>query len=77
MKNFYFTFGQSHYTKKRVPMKDYWVRVVANNWDEARIKFIENFSSVYMDTPDKWAFQYDEDDFDNQFFPNGEYKVIK
>ena len=57
-------------------MKDKWVRVVAESYGKARSIFVEQFSSVDMEAPDKWAFQYTESDFDPQFFPEGEYLVL-
>lgn len=74
--NWYFTFGQSHATTDGIQMKDHWIRVVADDFWEARSKFIEKFSSIRMDAADKWAFQYSEDEFDKIYFPGGEFAEI-
>jgi hypothetical protein len=76
MRNFYFTFGQSHVQKDGTPMRDYWIRVVSDSPAKAREFFVAVFSSAYMPSPDKWAFQYEEKDFTKAFFPKGEYEVI-
>lgn len=72
MNNYYFTFGQNHTDINGYPLANYWVRVVAKNYNKARELFIENFSSQYLEKPDKWSFQYEEDDFKADCFPNGE-----
>lgn len=76
MKNYYFTFGQDHHTIDGYPMKDYWVRVAADDASKARLLFISEFSSITMPATDKWAFQYDEKDFNKEYFPKGEYQFI-
>lgn len=77
MANWYFTFGQAHETVTGIPMKNFWVRVVAEDFGAARMKFIQEWSSKYMPKPDKWAFQYKESDFKSEYFPLGEYAVIE
>lgn len=74
--NYYFTFGQVHRTIDGISMKDNWVRVIAKDYISARKIFIEQFSSINMESPDKWAFQYEEDDFNPNFFPSGEYLLL-
>ena len=74
--NYYFTFGQNHWNKEGYPMKNSWVRVVAGNYEEARTKFVNQFSSIEMEKPDKWEFQYEEKEFSPHFFPNGEFCCI-
>jgi hypothetical protein len=76
MKNFYFTFGQVHHTVDGHPMRDYYVHVIADDYMTARQLFIEQFSSVEMDRPDRWSFQYTDDDFNPGFFPGGLYGTI-
>lgn len=76
MKNFYFTFGQAHVTTAGIPMQHKWVRVEAEDWNKARETFVEEFSSVEMDAPDKWSHQYKEGTFDPQWFPEGEYLLL-
>lgn len=75
--DYYFTFGQNHATTRGVRMKDYWIRVQAPGYMEARTKFIENFTSRYMPAPDKWAFQYKADEFHPEFFYKGEYAYVQ
>jgi hypothetical protein len=75
--NHYFTFGQAHISTKGVSMKDYWVRVIASNAEEAREKFIKNFTSIYMRNENQWSFQYAEKAFNPSFFPKGEYRLIE
>lgn len=76
MKNYYFTFGQNHWNSEGYPMKNSWVRVVAENYEKARELFISQFTEIYMENPNKWAFQYEEKDFQTHFFPNGEFMLI-
>lgn len=79
MKNYYFTFGQNHWTGEGYPMKNSWVRVVAESYGKARELFVDNFSNIHMEKPDKWAFQYEEKDFGDEskaLYPNGEFKLI-
>jgi len=76
MKNYYFTFGQNHWTTEGFPMKNSWVRVVAEDYETARSLFVANFSSLYMQTPETWAFQYGEEKFESHFYKNGEFAVI-
>ena len=77
MENYYFTFGYSHKTMSGVELFNVWVRVVASDFDTARTLFIEKFSSIYMEKPDKWAFQYNEEQMDKRYFPAGEYALIE
>lgn len=65
MRTFYFTFGQSHKKKDGTPMKDTYVKVTADNYVSARHKFIEEFSSKEMPSPTSWAFQYTEEEWNN------------
>ena len=77
MQNYYFTFGQDHWNVDGVPMKNFWVRVVATGSETARQIFVDEFTSQKMQSPDKFAFQYKEKDFDSKFFPQGEYAVFE
>lgn len=76
MNNYYFTFGQDHRDVHGFPLKNFWVRVVAGNYNRAREVFIQQFSSQYMTRPDKWAFQYEEPQFKPELFPSGELTVF-
>jgi hypothetical protein len=76
MKNYYFTFGQDHWHKEGIPMKNFWVRVQAHSYEEARVCFIEKFSSLYMQTPSTWSFQYEEFRFRKEYFPGGEFMLL-
>jgi len=73
MATYYFTFGQSHCQIDGTPMKDYWVRIDAEDFGSARQKFVEQFSSQFMEREDKLAFQYDDEDFKPDYFSKGEY----
>ncbi len=77
MKKYYFTFGQNHVHENGTPMKDYWVEVEAKDYGEARGIFVREFSAVFMDAPDKWAFQYSESQIDKVYFPKGCYLKLK
>lgn len=77
MTSFYFTFGQSHWHKEGIPMKNFWVRVVASSYEKARDIFVSEFSSLYMETPSTWAFQYEEERFNKSYFPGGEFVCLK
>lgn len=76
MKNYYFTFGQSHINIEGHSMRDYWVTVIASSYFKARDIFINDFSSIYMTAPNKWAFQYEEEKFEADLFPGGEFMVL-
>ena len=72
----YFTFGQAHKTKEGYPMKDYWVKVIGENYDECKELFIEQFMNVYMDDKNKYGNTYQEAVFTPDFFPKGEFMLI-
>jgi hypothetical protein len=81
MKDFYFTFGQDQHQSSLsemnpgMMMKNYWVRVTASSYNWARLYFVEKFSTLYMNRPLEWSFQYAEKDFipAKHHFPKGEY----
>ena len=77
MEKYFFTFGQSHIQKDGTVMKDYWIEVEAESFVKGRQIFIEKFSSVFMEGPDKWAFQYGENGIDKSYFQKGCYTLIK
>lgn len=77
MNNYYFTFGTAHVTNDGVRLQNYWVRVLAKNTGEARDKFVEQFTSIEMESPDKFAFQYNDQTFEPEYFPSGEYRLIE
>jgi hypothetical protein len=76
MENYYFTFGQTHFTQDGTPMKDYYVKVTASDYGEARDHFCNRFAAPVMGSHTKWAFQYKEADFSPEMFPNGEYEHL-
>lgn len=76
MKNYYFTFGSNHKQIDGTIMEHSWVRVLSDSYINGRLKFIEQFSSLYMEAPDKWSFQYTDLDFNPKYFPRGEYCLI-
>jgi hypothetical protein len=67
--DYYFTFGTAHITIGGERMSRYWVRVTlgpeitSNHFMEARMAFIDGFTSLMMEAPDKWSFQYNEEQF--------------
>ncbi len=77
IKNYYFTFGQNHWNIDGIPMKGFWVRVVAKDGETARQIFVDRFTSQKMESSDKFAFQYEEKDFNSEYFPQGEYAVFQ
>ncbi len=76
MKNFYFTFGSNHLLKNGYAMNNNWIRVQAVDYNIARQLFIEKFSSVFMERPLGWSFQYGEKYFNSSYFPKGEYLLL-
>lgn len=77
LNKYYFTFGQAHCQIDGTPMKDYWITVIAEDYEKARDLFIKEFSSQFMSSPDKWAFQYAENDnLDFSYFKKGNYLTI-
>lgn len=66
----YFTFGQSHFCPETgTPLKDYWIEINNKTSNEARQIMFDNFG-------DKWAFQYDRNNFKPFYFPKGCYKTF-
>ncbi|WP_293916587.1 MULTISPECIES: hypothetical protein [unclassified Sphingobacterium] len=76
MNNYYFTFGSEHFLFNGMSLFGYWVRVVAEDYDKARGVFIESFTKLYMSSPEKFSWQYNEQNFQPAMFPGGEYMVI-
>lgn len=77
MKKYYFTFGQVHSTRAGQNLSEFYVLVEAEDYEKARNLFIVEFTSVYMDRPDMFAFQYSEDRFNSEFCRRGEFFHIK
>lgn len=75
-KNYYFTFSNNHFDHTGKCLRNYWVRVREYDYWDARKLFIKSFSSIYLPAPDKWAYQYEQKDFEDIFFPDGEYMLI-
>jgi len=78
METHYFTFGQNHTAKVDLPhggrLADYWVAVEAPN--HHRMHFIQRFVEPYCPRPAQWAFEYDEDRINKEYFPKGELTRI-
>lgn len=74
MKNYYFTFGQFHFSVEGEKMCDSWVRVTGQDELAARAHFCQFFALPVMGKPDKWAFCYAEENFNPVYFPAGEYE---
>lgn len=77
MKNYYFTFGQNHWNREGFPMKNHWVKVTADSYEAARSLFMQEFTSNYMERPDKFAFQYTEEEFTPHYYPGGEFLALE
>lgn len=81
MENYYFTFGANHRTHKGddlISLRDYWVRVIAESYGKAREIFVEHFSTPCMERGAMcWSFQYGEKSFSPEYFPKGEYRLLK
>ena len=70
MNTYFFTFGQSHVHPETLePLKDNWIEVQGESYNEARQKMFAKYG-------DKWAFQYDIDNFEPNYFPKGCYETI-
>jgi hypothetical protein len=76
MQDYYFTFGQGHFTVDGEKMRDSWVRVTGPGEMAARAYFAQFFATPVMGKPDKWAFSYEEKNFKPEFFPAGEYEHL-
>ena len=71
LSKFYGTFGYGHEDPESgQPMRDFFVEIYAPGWMEARQVMFDNFD-------DKWAFVYEEKDFNPKYCPNGNFKTIK
>lgn len=72
----YFTFGQSHMTNYPLEgrLADYWVAVELPDGDQRshRDVFISKFTTYYCPSPNQFALEYAEEDFQSGYFPNGE-----
>lgn len=67
---FYFTFGQIHvHPETNEKMKDHFVKVEIEDYGKARELFVKKYG-------DKWAFQYSEKEFNESYFPLGEYEIL-
>lgn len=68
LKTFYFTFGQNHtHPLTGEILKDYWIEIKAPSSQEATDKMFSVFG-------EKWAFPYEERQFDKSYFPKGCYE---
>ncbi len=76
MNDFYFTFGQGHFSLDGEKMSDFWVRVTAPDEMAARSHFAQFFAKPVMGAADKWAFSYTSAQFNRSYFPSGEYEHI-
>ena len=76
MPDFYFTFGQGHFTVDGEKMSNSWVRVTAPDELTARAHFAQFWAAPMMGRPDKWAFSYSADNFQPEYFPAGEYEHL-
>jgi len=79
MKNYYFTFGPVHYTKKGLPMRNKWVRVQAPTAEEALAIFQRDFMDTVMQKANRWQAQHEEADFTplKSTLNGGEFALLK
>jgi hypothetical protein len=77
--DWYFTFGQTHTTITGYLMRDHYVKVKGGTMGQAKEAFINRFMSKNMKDNYDFHNQYTEEEFNERkdFFPKGEYKVIK
>lgn len=59
MRTYYFTFLTCHYTEDGIPLGNYYIRILAPDYGEARRTMFSVFD-------DKWGFQYGEEDMKGQ-----------
>jgi hypothetical protein len=72
-----FIFGEEKHHKMGTQfLHNFWVRVVAENYNEARTIFVDEFASKYLETKMSWSFQYEEKNFRPRFFKSGELICI-
>jgi hypothetical protein len=76
-KTYYFTFGHRQETRDGFPLRNHWVRVVAEDYATARCIFIAMFAIPNLPSPEKWSMQYKEEDFNAEFFRSGELMSYK
>ncbi len=68
MKQFFFTFGQSH-VHNGVRMNNYFIEIIAESYEIARQLMFARYD-------DKWAFQYNKEEFKTSWYPSGCYEKI-
>ncbi len=75
----YFTFGTNHMTNFPLPhggrLADYWVTVEAE--EDHRKIFMDQFTEHYCPRRVQFSMEYDDDDFNREYFPNGELCVVR
>ena len=76
MKNFYFTFGQNHENVDGISMENKWVRVTALSKRAAYNLFIFLFANPEMGNSQKWSMIYSEDNFNPEFYSEGEHSML-
>lgn len=71
METFFVTFGKNHvHPKTGDQLHHHWIEVLAADLAEARNKIVNVLG-------DAWGWLYDIDSFDDQFYANGLYEIIK
>lgn len=68
MKKYFFTFGTAH-IHHGLQMQNRWIEIIAESYEIARQLMFARYD-------DKWAFQYDENNWDPKHFPLGVFEVI-
>lgn len=77
MINFYITFDPTQYSKNGLLLYPYYIKIKANDRDEALIKFKE-WSEKHLDEPNRYGMLYDEEHFTNKLnFISGELTTIE
>jgi len=75
--SFYFTFGFNHKDKSGKRLKNSYVRVVAPDWDKARVIFLKEFAYKELSKSDHWNKQHTEETFKPDLYPEGEILCIE
>jgi hypothetical protein len=57
-------------------MGEYYVKVFANSFNNARLTFIEKFMTVYMNNDDDYYWQFSENSFNPNLYPKGEALTV-
>lgn len=73
LQRYFFTFGQDHVNNQGMPLRDYFVTVMAFDYEQARNLFLVHFADHQLPRRMQWSMQYTEGNFHPSSFPKGEY----